>query len=115
MISLIVLAAAMLAGGSQAHAQETANDPAPQQGPPNSEERLSHIEEQLQKLQTHNTQLQKSYDELSRKYVHVIQQGKEPVFGANAKNPDGMGIPGGVELGPDAPAKKGGKEKQGSR
>jgi phosphate-selective porin OprO/OprP len=109
LMSLMLLVAAILAGGRLIQGQEPTNDSASQpEAQETSEDRLSQIEKQLRKLESHNEQLQQRYDQLSRKYVHLIQQGEEPVFGASAKNPDGVGIPGGVELGPDAPEKNGG-------
>lgn len=106
-LHLMLLTTAILAGGNRATGQEPTSNPAPRQEErENSGDRLSAIEEQLRKLESHNEQLQKRYDDLSRKYTKFVQQGKEPVFGASAKNPDGMGIPGGVEIGPDAPGKK---------
>ncbi|MGH7224675.1 MAG: hypothetical protein ACRELF_15745, partial [Gemmataceae bacterium] len=69
--------------------------------------RLSRIEDHLRKLEEHNRHLQKQYSSLKEEYEKILKRYKSPVFGADAKNPDGMGIPGGVELGPDAPAMKG--------
>lgn len=75
--------------------------------------RLSRIEEHLHNLEVRNQQLQKQYDSLKAEYQKILDKAKSPVLGADAKNPDGMGIPGGVELGPDAPAKKDGGQTEG--
>lgn len=71
-------------------------------------DRLTRIEEILRELEERDRRLQKQYDSLKAEYQKILDKGKSPVLGADAKNADGMGIPGGVELGPDAPAKKDG-------
>ncbi len=63
---------------------------------------MNRIEAQLRKLEEHNQQLQGQYDALLRKYEGALKQGKSSVIGGEAKNPDGMGVPDGVLLGPDA-------------
>ena len=79
-------------------------------------DRLARIEEHLRKLEERNRRLQKQYDSLKADYEKILNQATAPVLGADAKNPDGMGVPGGVELGPDAPAKKiGGQSESGGQ
>jgi phosphate-selective porin OprO/OprP len=65
---------------------------------PDGPDRLTRIEQQLQKLEAQNRRLQKRYDNLARKYEALLQRGKDPVFGARTGNSDGMGIPGGLNL-----------------
>jgi phosphate-selective porin OprO/OprP len=62
-------------------------------------DRVSRIEARLRDLEKHNQQLQQRYDDLTKKYVQLLQQEKSPIFGVEARNPDGKGIPGGVDLG----------------
>ncbi|HEY7425234.1 MAG TPA: porin [Gemmataceae bacterium] len=88
--------------GDAARGQDGA-EPAPPLtiSPDEPMDRVSRIEARLRDLETHNQQLQQRYDDLERKYARLSQQAKSPVFGAEAHNPDGQGVPGGVDLGLD--------------
>jgi phosphate-selective porin OprO/OprP len=81
--------------------QDRAEEPAPPLtiSPDEPMDRVSRIEARLRDLETHNRQLQQRYDDLARKYAHLLQQSTSPIFGVEARNPDGKGIPGGVDLG----------------
>jgi phosphate-selective porin OprO/OprP len=95
----VVLVCWMAAGGT-ARGQDGA-EPAPPLtiSPDEPMDRVSRIEARLRDLETNNRQLQQRYDDLARKYVQLLQQSKSPIFGVEARNPDGKGIPGGVDLG----------------
>ncbi len=58
------------------------------------------IEQQLRRLESRNNRLQKRYDQLSKQYNHLQKQGSEGVFGIVPNNPDGKGIPNGVQFRP---------------
>ena len=77
-------------------------------------DRLTLIEEHLRTLEKRNQQLQKQYDALKTEYEKILDKVRSPLFNNDAKDTDGGGIPGGVEWGPDAPAKKSGERKEGS-
>jgi phosphate-selective porin OprO/OprP len=96
-LTLPLLAAAVLAGASAAQGQESANEASVQpEAPQDDADRLFRIEQHLRTLEAHNQQLQKRYDNLSRQYQKIVQQGNDPVFGAGAGNTDGTGVPGGI-------------------
>lgn len=79
--------------------QEPAEESSASEGAdPDSPDRLTRIEQQLQKLEANNRSLQKRYNDLSQRYQSLLQQGNDPVFGARADNSDGMGVPGAVGL-----------------
>ncbi len=100
-LSLIVAGTASMA--SLAQGQESALQPLlPEGTDPDGPDRLTRIEQQLQKLEFTNRRLQKRYNDLARKYQSLLQQGKDPVFGGRAGNSDGMGIPGGLNFRPAA-------------
>jgi phosphate-selective porin OprO/OprP len=102
-LSLALFAVCLLAANRVALGQQPASDsPLPEGVDPDGPDRLARIEQQLQKLEGHNRRLQNRYNDLSRKYESLLQQGNDPVFGASAGNSDGKGIPGGVNLRPAA-------------
>ncbi len=76
--------------------------------------RMNRIEAQLRDLESYNQQLRKQYQRLMRKYEKVSTTSESAVFGADAKNPDGKGVPGGVEVGPDAAGKEEGPDAEGA-
>ena len=81
-MSLTLLIAAILAAADKQQGQEPANDSVSQPECRMFPRIGSEIERHPPKPELHNEQLQQSYDGLSRKYVHVIQEGKEPEFRA---------------------------------
>ncbi len=58
------------------------------------------IEWQLRRLESRNNSLQKRYDRLSKQYNLLQKQGSDGVFGIVPNNPDGKGIPNGVQFRP---------------
>jgi phosphate-selective porin OprO/OprP len=64
---------------------------------PDGPDRLTRIEQQLQKLESTNRRLQKRYNDLSKKYELLLQQGSEPAFGTRVANSDRLSFPGAVE------------------
>ncbi len=75
--------------------QEFATGPTfPDGTDPDGPDRLTRIEQQLQKLESTNRRLQKRYNDLARKYNRLLQQGSDPVFGMATGNSDGVGVPG---------------------
>jgi phosphate-selective porin OprO/OprP len=83
---------------STAFGQEFANrESLPQGIDPDGPDRLTRIEQQLQKLESTNKRLQIRYNDLSRKYERLLKQGSEPAFATKANNSEGMSFPGAVE------------------
>lgn len=107
LMSAAVFFACWAFGEGAARGQQTASAPAPTSASAQAPaDRLNRIEEQLRQLEARNQQLQSQYDALMKKYEDVQKKNKVPVFGAEANNPDGMGIPGGLFQGPDTPEKE---------
>jgi phosphate-selective porin OprO/OprP len=63
-------------------------------------DRLTRIEQKLRSLKARNERLQENYDELTRQYEEMVQQGADPVFGASRGNSDGRGVPGAIRFHP---------------
>ncbi|HTU22525.1 MAG TPA: porin [Gemmataceae bacterium] len=100
-LTLALVGAGLASTRSMALGQEAANEPpSPEDREPDSPDRLTRIEQQLQKLEDSNRHLRKRYNDLSRKYQSLLQQGNEPVFGGRAGSSDGMGVPGAVTIQP---------------
>src|SRR5690242_5038611 len=99
-IALICLACWIAAARGPACGQEGAEPVPPRTiSPDEPMDRVSRIEARLRELETHNQQLQNRYDDLARKYTRMLQQSQSPIFGAEVQNPDGKGVPGGLNLG----------------
>jgi phosphate-selective porin OprO/OprP len=86
-------------------AQEASNNlPSYEESEPNTDpdgpDWRERIEQQLRRLEMRNDRLQKRYDQLSRQYKALKSQDNEGVFGAKGTNPDGKGIPNGVQFRP---------------
>ncbi len=77
--------------------------------------RMARIEAQLQTLDARNKQLERRNDDLMKKYQSLLRQGSQPVFGAEANNPDGTGVPGAIVTCAGEEQKSGDQEKEGTR
>jgi phosphate-selective porin OprO/OprP len=116
MAALALSACWLAAGIAPAQGQETADGPAVDAiatetravaaSTDEPASRINRIESHLHELEVHNQQLQKQYETLMQKYEKAVKQDKLSVLGAETGNPDGVGVPGGLELGPDAPEKQ---------
>src|SRR6476660_690534 len=93
---MLMVAGWVVLGGGKLFAQEgtplppTASAKQPAAPSPQPVDRMSRIEEKLRKLEERNQQLQKNYDSLKQEHEKIQSKDKAPVFGADAKNPDGM-------------------------
>jgi phosphate-selective porin OprO/OprP len=98
LIGLILAVAGMLCVQSMVLGQELAHGSAfPEGVDPDSPDRLTRIEQQLQKLEAQNRRLQKRYNNLALKYERLLQQGNAPLFGIPSNNSESMSVPGGLE------------------
>jgi len=99
--AVLVFLAGWIGGASGTIRGQEATYPAPPQSisPDEPIDRMARIEARLRELETRDRQWQKRYDGLAQEYAKKQRQANSPVFGAEAKNSDGQGVPGGVDRG----------------
>ena len=101
--TVVLLACWIGAASGTARGEDEAYPSAPQSiSPDEPVDRMSLIEARLRELETSNQQLQERYDGLARKYALKLRQSDSSVYGAEARNSDGQGTPGGVDWGQSA-------------
>lgn len=101
MLTVTLTVAVIASAPGLALGQELVNGPSfPEGTDPDGPDRLTRIEQQLQRLESTNRRLLKRYDDLARTYNRLLHQDSHQRFGMRPGNGDGMGVPGAPEFRP---------------
>jgi phosphate-selective porin OprO/OprP len=102
--ALVVFACWLGAASGKTSAQDGAYPSPPESiSPDQPMDRMARIEARLRELEARNQRLQERYDDMAQKYRSLLPKANNPPGGVEARNVDGVGVPGGIDLWSSSP------------